>query len=177
MCGELEKVLTFNVVNMGLRTKGFEGIEYGPIGAEGSQGPMIADVVQVIVERRGQRGSLWCCWVRLRQSGDDAVALSTELCFFGAGLIGGLLGVRPDSLLVEPTMVGPLDEVTALRVCFVLAFHSNMIRTDSPSTIKKCGGQGPAVREFDLLKDSDGGRLGRVRHTGGFRKNLLYNLL
>ena len=26
MCGEIEKVLTFNCINMGLRTKGFEGI-------------------------------------------------------------------------------------------------------------------------------------------------------
>lgn len=61
---EVEKVLTFNVVDMGLRTKGFEGSEDGPISAVGSQGAMIAYVVQIIVESRRQRRSLWC-WLGL----------------------------------------------------------------------------------------------------------------
>lgn len=48
--GEIKKVLTLNLLNMGVRTKGFEGIENGAVGAERSQGPMTAHVVQMAVE-------------------------------------------------------------------------------------------------------------------------------
>src|SRR5664279_1978348 len=53
MGSKVEKVLTFNLVNKSLVARLFERFKNGPVGAEGTQRSVIANILQIAVERRG----------------------------------------------------------------------------------------------------------------------------
>jgi hypothetical protein len=81
MCGEVKKVLTFNIFNVGLRANPFKGLENWPIGTEGSQGTVIAHVVQIAVERCWESRVLRL-WFGRGRGRNDAVAFGRKLRLF-----------------------------------------------------------------------------------------------
>src|SRR5690242_4772494 len=54
--GEVEKILAFDRINVGLGAKFLEGLEDRPVGAVGPQRAVISDVFQIVVDN-GRQGS------------------------------------------------------------------------------------------------------------------------
>jgi hypothetical protein len=127
--GEVEEVLALHLVDVGFGAARLERRKHGPVGAERAEGPVVAHVVQVPVER-GRKGDPRRRGVDHRRRGNDAVAGGGELRLPDAGLVRGVLAVDahavgPDAALaVEQDRRGPpfavdlnlLNEIDARRL-------------------------------------------------------------
>src|SRR5216683_4411183 len=154
MCGEVEQVLALHLVHVGLGAKRLERREHGPVGAKGAQGSVIADVVQIAVER-DREGDPWWRGFDHWSRGNDAVAGGGELGLPDAGLVGGLLGVGARSFAAALALVPPLDEVAAFGMSFVLAVNPDMIGADASLSVKQNRRVPPLAVDLDLLDEID----------------------
>jgi len=112
---------------------------------------VIAHIVQIPVERGGQRGALRR-WFGFGGRRDDAIALCCEFGLFDTGFVGGVLGITARRVTVALALIPPLDEITTFGVVLILAVDSDMIAANPAFAIEKGAGMSPLVVDFDLFE-------------------------